>query len=191
MAISTAAQAQVGAPPQMARVRGRVTALSPSAMTLTGADGQPVTVALLPDWSVIVAKPISVEAIQPGSYLGTTNHAKPDGTGVSTEVHVSPPGATGPGVDYVMDRVAQTTMTNGVVDTVVQSTDGRVLTVDYGHGVRRITVPPGAPVILNSPGDRSLVKVGLTVRVINFTPSTGGPTRQFVTVGDQGAPPPD
>ena len=151
----------------MTRVEGKVTALSDSQIVLTKPDGTSVTVPLLANWTAIVSKPISVEDIQPGSYLGTTNYAKPDGTGTSLEVHAFPPGMKGPGVDFVMDAKAGTTMTNGVVGTVVQGKAGRVLTVDYGHGVRTITVPPGVPVVMNTPGDRSTVAVGEAVMVAN------------------------
>lgn len=189
LAVAVAAQAQTMAPPKVERVEGVVTALTDSAITLAEAGGKTETIKLLPTWSVSVSKPISVEDIKPGSYLGTTNHAKPDGTGVSTEVHVSPPGGTGPGLDFLMDAAAQTTMTNGVVTTVVKSEGGRVLTVNYGAGARRVTVPAGVPVVLNTTGDRSLVKVGSKVRLVNFTPA-GGEPRQFITVGENGAPPP-
>jgi hypothetical protein len=43
--------------------------------------------------------------------------------------------------------------------------------------------------VLNSPGDRGMVKPGRTVRLVTFTPA-GGQPRQFITVGENGAPPP-
>ncbi len=168
---ATAAWAQ--GMPQMTRVEGKVTAISASQIVLAKADGTTATIPLLPTWAVMVSKPISIDQIQPGSYLGTTNYAKPDGTGTSLEVHAFPPGMKGPGVDFVMDAKAGTTMTNGVVGTVVQSSAGRVLTVDYGHGVRTITVPPGVPIVMNAPGERSTVTVGETVMVANIKRPTG------------------
>jgi hypothetical protein len=189
LAFAAAAHAQTGVPPKVERVEGVVTALTGSAITLAEPGGKTETIALLPSWSVSVSKPVSVDQIKPGSYLGTTNYAKPDGTGVSTEVHVSPPGGTGPGLDFLMDAVAQTTMTNGTVSMVVKSEGGQVLSVNYGAGVRRVTVPPGTPVVLNTPGDRGMVKPGRTVRLVKFTPA-GGQPRQFITVGENGAPPP-
>jgi hypothetical protein len=166
--------------PQMTRVAGKVASISDSQIVLTKADGTTATIPLLTNWSVRVAKPVSIDQIQPGSYLGTTNYAKPDGTGTSLEVHVSPPGVKGPGVDFVMDAKAGTTMTNGVVGTVVQSSAGRVLTVDYGHGVRAITVPPGVPIVMNTPGDRSAVVVGASVTVANVALPAG--EAQFISV---------
>jgi hypothetical protein len=188
LALAGAAHAETA--PKIERAQGVVTGISVSEITLAETGGKVETISLVPTWSVTVSKPISVEEIKPGSYLGTTNYAKPDGTGISTEVHVSPPGVKGPGVDFLMDAAAKTTMTNGVVSTVVKSEGGQVLEVNYGSGVRRVTVPPATPVVLNTPGTRELVKAGRTVRVTTFRPAAGGPPRQFVTVGDNGAPPP-
>jgi hypothetical protein len=159
--------------PQTTRVQGKVAAISASQITLTKADGTTAMVPLLPSWTVRASKPVTIDDIKPGSYLGTTNYAKPDGTGTSLEVHVSPPGQTGPGVDFVMDANAGTTMTNGVVGTVTQSANGRVLTVDYGHGTRTITVPAGVPILLSVPGDKSTVAVGKSVTVTNITLPAG------------------
>jgi hypothetical protein len=188
--LAGAVHAEVGAPRRMERAAGVVTALTDSAITLKEAGGKTETIALLPDWTVSVSKPISVEEIQPGSYLGTTNHPTSSGTGISTEVHVSPPGRSGPGVDFVMDAAANTTMTNGVVSTVVKANGGRQLTVNYGPGVRTVTVPRGVPVVLNSPGERSMVKVGHTVRVITYQAADGTAPHQSITVGVNGAAPP-
>jgi hypothetical protein len=189
--LAGAAHAQTGAAPKVERAEGVVARISATEITLSEAGGKTETIALRPGWTVAVSKPVAVDQITPGSYLGTTNHARPDGTGTSTEVHVSPPGRSGPGLDFVMEAGTDTTMTNGVVATVVKSDGGQVLEINYGSGVRRVTVPPGTPIVLNSPGGQDLVKPGHKVRVISFTPASGGPARQFITFGENGAPPPD
>ncbi|MBV9996067.1 MAG: hypothetical protein JO127_12735 [Caulobacteraceae bacterium] len=182
------AQTQTGPAPKIQSVEGVVATITPAEVTLAEPGGAARTIKLQPDWTVIVSKPIAVSDIKPGSYLGATNHAKPDGTGVSVEVHVLP--QKGPGLDFLMDAQAGTTMTNGVVGQVTKSEGGDVLEIDYGSGVRKVTVPPGTPVVLNTPSsDRSLVKPGLKVRVSTFTPP-GGPTRQIIAVGENGIPVP-
>jgi hypothetical protein len=163
--------------PQMTRIQGKVAAISATQITLTKADGTTVVTPLLPNWTVRASKPISIDEIKPGSYLGTTNYAKPDGTGTSLEVHVAP---SGPGVDFVMDAKAGTTMTNGVVGTVTQSANGRVLAVDYGTGKRTITVPAGVPILMSVEGDKSTVTVGKSVTVTNVTLPAG--PAQFIAI---------
>jgi|KBSMisStandDraft_5_1062788.scaffolds.fasta_scaffold791902_2 hypothetical protein len=183
-------RAETAAAPKVERAEGVVTRISASEISLSEAGGKTETITLRPGWTVAVSRPISIDQIKPGSYLGTTNHAGPDATGRSTEVHLSPNGIKGPGLDFVMDPVADTTMTNGTVVTVATTAGGQVLKIDYGSGVRTVTVPPGTPLVLNTPGSQDLVKVGQTVRVIKFTPAGGGEARQFITVGENGAPPP-
>jgi hypothetical protein len=179
-ALFAASQVLAQGAPQMTRVQGKITAILENQIILTKADDTTAVVALLPTWTVRATKPVTIEDIKPGSYLGTTNYAKPDGTGTSLEVHVSPPGQTGPGVDFVMDAKAGTTMTNGVVGTVTQSANGRVLTVDYGHGTRTITVPPGTPILMSVPGDKSTITVGKSVTITNVTLPTG--PAQFIAL---------
>ena len=186
LALSGVAYAQ-SPPPKIDRTPGTVVALSDTELTLAGADGKTQTITLGAGLGVIVSKSISVDEIQPGSYLGTTNIAKADGTGVSKEIHLSP-GGKGQGLDFVMNPADNTTMTNGVVSTVVRSEGGRVLSVDYGTGVRRVTVPPGIPIVMSLPGDRSMIKVGAKIIYSTFTPAGGAP-RQYITVGPTGSEP--
>ena len=79
-----------------------------------------------------------------------------------------------------MDAKAGTTMTNGVVGTVTQSPNGRVLTVDYGKGKRTITVPPGVPILESVTGDKSTITVGKSVTVTNAALPAG--PAQFISV---------
>jgi hypothetical protein len=189
--LACGSRAEAAAAPKLERTEGVVASISATEITLSKAGGRTETIQLRPGWTVAVYRPISVDQITPGSYLGTTNHARPDGTGQSTEVHVSPPGVKGPGVDFVMEAGTDTTMTNGTVATVVKSVGGQVLEINYGSGVRRVTVPPGTPVMLSTPGSQDMVKPGLAVRVGSFTPAGGGQTRQFITIGEGGARPAD
>ncbi len=180
--ISGIVHAQGNTPPKPLRAEGTVTALSDTAITLLEANGVTETIALLPEFKVYVSKQISIEQIVPGSYVATANKEKPDGTGVSIEIRVSPPGTNGVNVNRVMDPEAQTVMTNGTVSTVVKSVEGRVLQVNYGTGVRQITVPLDIPIIAMLPGDRSVIKVGSKTKVVNFAMSPDRPVQQFITV---------
>src|SRR4051812_45094777 len=86
--LATAAFAQAPAAPTV--VRGKVTALAADSLTVK-TDKGPQKVALAPSWSVAVMKAVAIDAIQPGSFIGTTNMPKGDGNGTSLEVHVFPP----------------------------------------------------------------------------------------------------
>jgi len=65
------------APPGVAR--GVIVAIEGDTLTLKLADGSSEKVALGKDWKVSVLKPVSVDTIQPGSFIGTAEMPQKDG----------------------------------------------------------------------------------------------------------------
>src|SRR5947209_15959532 len=79
--MATAALAQAPAPatpPTPTIVRGTVTAMTDGALTVK-TDKGPQVVNLTPAWSVAVTKAVAIDAIQPGSFIGTTEMPSKDG----------------------------------------------------------------------------------------------------------------
>ena len=191
----TAASAQTppaapAAPPAPTVVRGTVTAMTDTQLTLK-TDKGPQTVNLTPTWTVAVMKPVAIDAIQPGSFIGTTEMPSKDGsTGKSLEVHVFPPGVKMGAGHYGWDLKPGSMMTNGDVATVVSGKKGsRELDVSYPTGKRHITVPANVPVVQITPGTRQMLKVGAPVfMVVGKTPN--GLTAGSVSIGENGAKPP-
>jgi hypothetical protein len=194
LASATAAFAQTpapaGPPPAPTVVRGTVSALTENSMTVKTAKG-PQVVALAPAWTVAVMKPVAIDAIQPGSFIGTAEMPAKDGsTGTSMEVHVFPPGVKRGEGHYAWDLKPGSMMTNGTVGTVVAGKKGsRELDVNYTYGKRHITVPANVPVVQIAGGTREQVKVGAPVfMLVQKTP--GGLTTSSISVGENGAKPP-
>ena len=165
LALPALAQQPSGPPP--APVRGTVQSLDGAKLVVNQASG-PATVLLADNWTLTVLKKIPVSAIQPGSFIGTTNVDLPGGGGQSTEVHVFPPGQRGGEGHYPMP--GQTAMmTNGDVTMVATGAKGQELDIKYngrgGSGVRHVTVPTGTPVVLFSQGDHAALKAGAPVLV--------------------------
>lgn len=175
---------------QSSRVRGTVESVTADVLTLRDAQGAAVQMRLAPEWRVSVVAPIGVEAIQPGSFIGTTNVVQPDGSGRSVEVHVFPPGMKPGEGDRVMDEATGTKMTNGTVGQVVQAAGGSELDVAYPGGQRHIVVPPDVPIMSMMPGERDLVKPGTPVVVVTMAGADGVKMARFVMVGINGATPP-
>ncbi|HLK24848.1 MAG TPA: hypothetical protein VKT30_09330 [Caulobacteraceae bacterium] len=172
-------------------VRGVVAQASDTALVITGKDGKAVTVKLAPNWMVAVLKPIPVDQIQVGSFIGTTEIPQADGTGVSVEVHVFPPGVKMGEGHYPWDLQPGAMMTNGTVGTVAAVPGGRALEVSYPSGERHVVVPPNAPVVLITPGgDRGLIKPGVSVFLVAQQTPDGGLITNSITTGEGGAPPP-
>src|SRR5258708_3710077 len=110
----TPAPATPPTPPTPTVVRGTVSAMTANSMTVK-TDKGPQVVGLTPSWSVAVMKPVAIDAIQPGSFIGTTEMPGKEGTGKSLEVHVFPPGVKMGEGHYGWDLKPGSMMTNGTV----------------------------------------------------------------------------
>ena len=167
--------------PGMQHLQGTVSAVTDKVLTLATADGASATVDLMANRSVTVVEPITIDQIQPGSYVATANKTQADGTGVSVEIRVFPPNTPRFDVNRAMDQ-SGTMMTNGVVATAVSTDGGRRLTVDFGQGTRQITVPPGISITLNTPGSNDLVKPGIKLEIVTVPATADRPGRQFIKI---------
>jgi len=177
-------------PPTPTVVRGTVTAMDDHSLTVKTSKG-PQVVGLTSSWSVAVMKPVAIDAIQAGSFIGTTEMPNKDGsTGKSLEVHVFPPGVKMGEGHYGWDLKPGSMMTNGTVGKVVAGKRGsRELDVSYSYGQRHITVPANVPVVQITPGKREMLKVGTPVfMVVGKTPN--GLMAGSVSIGENGAKPP-
>ncbi|MBL8773100.1 MAG: hypothetical protein JNK30_17085 [Phenylobacterium sp.] len=183
-----ASQAQAPAAPSV--VRGTVTALDAGSMTVKGQKGV-TKVNLAPQWTVAVLKPVTPDAIKPGSFIGTAEMPQKDGTGRSLEVHVFPPGVKMGEGHYGWDLRKGSMMTNGTVGTVVAGRKGtRQLEVSYSYGKRTINVPANVPIVQITPGQRSQVKVGTPVFMVVQKTANGQLMAGSVSIGENGAKPP-
>jgi hypothetical protein len=193
LAAATAAFAQTPAPPTPPAptvVRGTVTAMTDTQLTVK-TDKGPQVVGLAPSWSVAVMKPVAIDAILPGSFIGTSEMPNKDGSaGTSLEVHVFPPGVKMGEGHYGWDLKPGSMMTNGTVGKVVAGKKGsRELDVSYSYGQRHITVPAKAPVVQITGGTRDMVKVGVPVFMV-VQKTANGMMAGSVSVGEHGAKPP-
>jgi hypothetical protein len=137
-----------------------------------------------------VLKPVDVSAIQPGSFIGTTEMPQKGNTGRSLEVHVFPPGQKAGEGHYPWGLKKGSMMTNGTVGKVTSVAGGRELLVSYPNGERKIVVPPGVPIVQITGGDRSMIKPGLPAFLLVGKTPEGKPTAGFISIGENGAKPP-
>ncbi len=176
------------APPGVAR--GTIVSIENDTLTLKVANGATEKIALAKDWKVSVLKPVSVDTIQPGSFIGTAEMPQKDGTGRSLEVHVFPPGVKAGEGHYDWDLKKGSKMTNGTVGQVTASGKGRELQVSYPNGERKITVPPNVPVVQITPGERAMAKPGAAAFLIVAKTPGGELASNAIAVGENGAAPP-
>lgn len=170
--------------------RGVVVAIDNDNLTLKSGEGKDYVIALAKDWTVSLLKPVPIDAIQPGSFIGTAEMPLERGVGRSLEVHVFPPGVKAGEGHYDWDLSAGSKMTNGTVGTVNTKANGRELLVSYPGGERRLVVPEDIPIVQITGGERELVKPGIPVFVMIAEPPNASPMVISIAVGEGGAKPP-
>jgi hypothetical protein len=170
-------------------VRGKLTEVAEGSLTVKTRTGQLMTVKMAPNFRVAETKAVTLAAIQPGSFIGTTTIEMPDGTGRSLEVHIFPPGVKMGAGHYPWDLKPGSMMTNGDVGKVVAGAKGDTIEVSYPGGAHTVLVPPKARIVETVPGDKTMLKPGVSVFLIALPGPDGALASDAVVVGEKGAPP--
>ena len=179
-----AAQAQVSL-----RVRGTITALDGNVLSVKTREGKDLQLRLSDKLVVVAAKALKLEELKPGDYVGTTTQPRADGTLVAVEVHTLAP-TTKPG-HTPWDLQPGAMMTNGnVAGAVAQSASVHQLTLEYQGGSQTIVVPPGTPIVTNTPADRSALRPGEYIFTVAAVGAEGTMTVQRIQVSRDGVKPP-
>jgi hypothetical protein len=186
---STAGLAQAQAPAQT-RVRGTIDSVSAHEMLLTTRSGEKTSLKLADDVGVTIIAPIAIDAIKPGSFIGTAAMTQPDGTLKALEIQVFPEAMRGVGEGHrPWDLGTDSTMTNGTVGDL-KVANGRTLQLTYKGGEKTVFVPPNAPVITYEPGTRAALTASAHVIVTATTNPDGTLTATRIGVGKDGLVPP-
>lgn len=152
---------------QTVRVRGEITKVDGTTLSVKLRDGQNATVKLAepPRIAAMVKAPLA--EIKEGSFIGVSAMPQPDGTQKAYAVHIFMDSQKG----VVADRFGQwdsrpgSTMTNANVATTVAGNDGQNLLVKYKDGEKKVLIPPGIPIAKYVPGSAADLKVGAKVFV--------------------------
>lgn len=177
LAPAGAAMAQAGAE----TIEGTVVSLSGGDALVRSKDGQSHKVRITGKTQYMTSTPVDLEAIKPGSYVGTANVDQADGSGVSQEVHIFEGPSPGQGLNAPWGGGAM--MTNGNVAKVAQGPDGARLEIDYGKGSKAVLAPKGAPIVVLAPTtDAALVKAGSVVKLRGGRQADGSIEAGYMTV---------
>ena len=158
------------------RVRGTIVSLDGNVLALKSREGQDLKIQLTDKTGVAYVKALTIADIKPGDGLGTTAVARPDGTLVAREIHTFPPSLGVPNEGHRPWDDAGASMTNARVSAVVQSTEGRELTLTWKDGSRKLVVPPDTPIVTAVNADRSYLKPGEYVYLNAEAATDGGLT---------------
>lgn len=174
------------------RIRGTITAIDATTMSVKSRTGEDLTMVLDEKLGVAVATAVKFDDIKPGDYVGSAAMKGADGKLVALEVHYL--AATVPSGFTPWDLEPGSTMTNAnVVEARVQSSGGtglRELQLKHKDGEQTIVVPPNAPIVRAVPGARSDLKVGEYVFVAAQRAADNKLTALRVQVSRDGVKPP-
>jgi hypothetical protein len=172
--------------------RGTIDAVNANSLDITTRQGEKLSVGLTDDTKVNSVSQAKMSDIKPDSFIGTAAVVQADGTLKALEVHVFAPSLRGSGEGFNPFESADgnvNTMTNGTVGKLVNS-NGRTLTVKVKDQEKTVIVPDDVPVVLITPGDKSLLKAGAKVVLHTAKDDNGKLVARGVSVGKDGLTPP-
>ncbi len=146
-------------------VRGTITGLDGNVLSVKSRDGRDLKINLAPNFGVRAAKAITLADIKPGDLVGPASMKRPDGTLVAISLQLFTPDRRGtiPEGHQPWDLEPGSMMTNATVAGMVQTANGRELTLAYKGGSQKVIVPEGIPMFTALPGDRSLLVPGVYI----------------------------
>lgn len=191
VALVTGALAQQ--PPM--RVRGQIEKVDGNTLAVKARDGAMHTVNVTDNVRVMNFVKASLADIKPNSYIGVTAMPQADGSQKAIAIHIFLEQMRGTGEGHrPWDLQPGSTMTNAAVETTAGSVEGQVLTVKYKMGDRtaeqKVVVPPDTPIVTYAPADRSELKPGAQIIIMNAQKQPDGSLQtQAVNVGKGITPP--
>jgi hypothetical protein len=135
----------------------------------------------------------SLADIKVGDFIGVTGMPQPDGSQKAIGLHIFMNAQRGvvPARFTPWDRRPGSTMTNADVTSTVAGVNGQVLTVKYTDGEKKVTVPPGTPVVRFVPGNANDIKPGAQIFIVAAKKMADGTIEApAVNVGRDGVAPP-
>jgi hypothetical protein len=173
------------------RLRGTIEGVDGDVLAVKSRSGEDVRLRMTGDIRVVGIIKISLADIKVGSFIGTTTVPGPDGGENAIEVHVFPEEMRGTGEgSRPFDLRPNSTMTAATVAETVVNNEGRLLTVKYKDGEKKVVVTPDTPVVTYVPADKSELKAGAKVIAAMKKLPDGSFETNRVSVGRDGLTPP-
>ena len=174
------------------RIRGTIEQVEGNTLTIKARSGDVMKVKV-PDNVVVTAiTKASVADIANGKFIGTTTVGQRDGALVAEEIHIFPESMRGTGEGHRdWDLRPESKMTNANVAEIKSMGDGKVMTIQYKGGEKKILVTPRTAVVNFEPATRAELKPGAPVFINAAERQADGTyTAPRVNVGLHGQVPP-
>ena len=173
------------------RIRGTVEKLDGQTLTVKSREGQQLTIALAPNFTVAAVVKKSLVDIKTGDFVGAASTKGTDGKLHALEVLIFPEALRGTGEgERAWDLTPDSLMTNATVAGIASAAQGQALKVTYKGGESEIIVAPNTPVVTFAPGDASLLKPGAAVFIGALKKPDGSLSAARVNAEKDGVKPP-
>jgi len=177
--------------PGVSRVRGMIESVNGDLLIVKSRDGRNTTMKMAANAPVTGVEKIALSDIGSGAYIGVTSVADAQGNQKATEVHLFPDALRGAGEgSRPWDTAPGSSMTNGGLDKMVESNDGRMLTVKYRGGEKQVAVGPETMVVKLVPAKRSDLREGAQIIAATARNADGVMEASRISVGIDGITPP-
>ena len=192
LSVVSACGATASAQDTATRVRGTITNVDGNTVSVVARNGVPMTIRLSENARIVAIVKAALGDIKPGSFIGTTAKADPNGPLRALEVHIFPEAMRGTGEGHrAWDLGPSTTMTNGTVAQAVEKVEGNTLTVQYRDGEKTVLVTPDTVIVTYVIADRGDLKPGAKVFIgAAIRASDGALQTDRINVGRDGLTPP-
>jgi hypothetical protein len=173
------------------RIRGTVEKFDGQTLMVKSRDGQQLTIALTPNFTVSYLVKKSLADIKAGDFVASTSTKGTDGKNHAVEVRIFPEALRGLGEgQYAWDLTPDSTMTNATVSGITGAPQGQTLKVNYKGNESEIVVGNDTPVFGYGAGDASLLKPGAAIFIVALKKPDGSLSTTRVTAEKDGVKPP-
>lgn len=184
--VSAAVAQTVAAGP--ARLRGTISSLDGNKLTVATREGPNVTVTFTEPLTVGALRRVAITDIAPGTSIGAVAEPVADGTLRAVAITVLPPGARITERQIPWD-LPNTSMNDGPVDAVVESSAGRELTLSINGKSVKVQVGAITPMLMPIPAARADLVPGAAVFINATRAADGTLSAARVTVEKDGVAP--
>jgi len=173
------------------RIRGTVEKLDGQTLTVKSREGQQLTIALAPNFTVSYLVKKTLGDVKAGDYVATTSMKGTDGKNHAVELRIFPEALRGTAEgQFAWDLMPDSLMTNATVSGVTGAPQGQTLKVNYKGNESEIVVGTDTPVFGYGSGDASLLKPGAAIFMVALKKPDGGLSAARVTAEKDGIKPP-
>jgi hypothetical protein len=173
---------------QPTRLRGTVENFDGTTLTVKAGEAGDIKIAVTDKLQIYGVAKATVADIKPNSFIGVGAMPQADGSQKAIQVTIFAESQRGTGEGHRPWDRPGSTMTNGTVDATVSAVEGRIVTVKYKDGEKKIVITPESTIREYLVGDKSELKPGATIVTFAMKKPDGSFETSRISVGRSAEP---